>query len=1150
MRISFLLTLSLIACTRDGPPATDVHQSPVHNVCGQVDGAQGIDVSHHQGAVDWRAIAGDSTDFAFIKATEADGFRDRRFAENWAAARANGVVRGAYHFFRPRVDGRAQADWFLQVVGESGGIRPDDLPAVVDVEVNDGVGRDLLLQRLSDWLSRVEAVTGKRPIIYVSSYFWDDNRFGAAFARYPLWTAHYTRNGLDACPLVPDPWDDWRFWQYTSTGRVAGVDGNVDRNVFNGTLAELRAWANAGGACDRCGNGACAEDRSPGYGELFMTPEGPRVYLAQHGWRHHVRDEACFNLIFGPAAWEDIRCVTVDRGAMRDAPEICSDGAWYRLADDPRAYRLENGRSVPLCGAWTGDLFREQANGMRMVDAIVEVPDHVLDAWPVRRFDADWPPRSGPPTCGGAGLACGRIDDPSGMCHRPIDCGGARRAEACGRCGVQNFECTDGRWASVQGCEDPCAAVCDPGSWAQEDAICQRCAADGGGFDAASRVDDGNPCTRDRCDANRGAVHQDVEEGVPCDDGNPQTRDDACREGRCVGRIAECAVGEWAASGGRCRPCGPDGRWGDGLAIDDNNPCTVDRCDPRSGPAYAPRADGEACDDGQPATLDDSCQRGACVGRAAECEAGRFVAAGGLCRGCVAGRLAPGEVIDDRDPCTHDVCDPRDGLARLPADGFACDDGDAETIGDRCDDGRCVPGAICTAGRWALRAGGCARCSADGARWLAPERLDAGQCEQIGCDPIRGVTRDAAPDGQPCDDGRPTTHDDQCLNGQCVGTAQACVPGQFGWRDGLCRRCSDDGRVWEGGAALDDGDPCTADRCDAEGGVVHTPHSGPQCDDNNPDTVGDRCVVGRCEGQAPECEAGTWRGSGGRCQRCVVGGGWTIGELIDDGDPCTRDVCHAEDGPIHPAQSDGAVCGAARVCRDGACVAEACVGAAEQICGDCGRRTRRCVDGGWTGWSACMGEGVCRPGEVEACAGGNRTCGAQCLWQACQPDGCELDACAVRFGPDGRTVEVDSTAFVLHGGTPLTQLLAEDDLCHIGWAIGEIYNHRQRPVRDANGDGWIEIPLPAMEAGLAPYPGCPDCVRAGLPYRFSLRRCHPDLVALPHYLNAGPPGGPLTGEFYWHGVDDQCNVTGSLAVSWVDGRYVASGLDAGPLSCE
>jgi lysozyme len=84
---------------------------------------RGIDVSHHQGAIDWTAVKAARVEFAFIKASEGGDFRDREFARNWEAARKAGVVRGAYHFFTFCTPGLAQADNFVATIGGSPGVQ-------------------------------------------------------------------------------------------------------------------------------------------------------------------------------------------------------------------------------------------------------------------------------------------------------------------------------------------------------------------------------------------------------------------------------------------------------------------------------------------------------------------------------------------------------------------------------------------------------------------------------------------------------------------------------------------------------------------------------------------------------------------------------------------------------------------------------------------------------------------------------------------------------------------------------------------------------------------------------------------------------------------------------------------------------------------
>lgn len=196
----------------------------------------GIDVSHWQGTIDWDAVAADGVVFAFIKATEGGDYTDPRFAANWAAARRAGVVRGAYHFFRPQTDGAAQAAHFLRTVPLAEG----DLPPVLDVEVTDGKSAEAVAAGVRTWVQAVEAATGRRPIVYTRASFWTAQM--GSFGAYPLWVAHYRA----AEPNVPAGWSRWTFWQHTDAGRVAGIAGDVDLNWFNGGRRELEAFVSTG----------------------------------------------------------------------------------------------------------------------------------------------------------------------------------------------------------------------------------------------------------------------------------------------------------------------------------------------------------------------------------------------------------------------------------------------------------------------------------------------------------------------------------------------------------------------------------------------------------------------------------------------------------------------------------------------------------------------------------------------------------------------------------------------------------------------------------------------------------------------------------------------------------------------------------------
>lgn len=199
--------------------------------------ARGIDVSHWQGEVDWGAVRADNVSFAFIKATERDNFVDSRFSANWSGARDAGVLRGAYHFFRPTVNARDQAEHFADTVGD---LEEDDLPPILDLETRDGVSNDRIIEAARAWLRAVENFLSRKPIIYTGPFFWNSHMLTAgeppAWARqHSLWVANYEVSQ----PILPSGFDTWTFWQFTDKGRVDGIDGNVDLNWFNGSHANL-----------------------------------------------------------------------------------------------------------------------------------------------------------------------------------------------------------------------------------------------------------------------------------------------------------------------------------------------------------------------------------------------------------------------------------------------------------------------------------------------------------------------------------------------------------------------------------------------------------------------------------------------------------------------------------------------------------------------------------------------------------------------------------------------------------------------------------------------------------------------------------------------------------------------------------------------
>lgn len=189
----------------------------------------GIDVSHYQATVNWDTVASQDIHFAFIKATEGESMRDSTFCRNWEEMERVGIIRGAYHFFRPTISPIHQAKNFAYFVE----LQYGDLPPVLDVEVLDGVSKEELIEGIRTWIKYVEVNYYIKPIIYTNLNFY--NRYLAGhFNDYPLWIARYNdREPVLACGT------EWKFWQYGNRGRLKGIYGDVDFNVFSGTSLEL-----------------------------------------------------------------------------------------------------------------------------------------------------------------------------------------------------------------------------------------------------------------------------------------------------------------------------------------------------------------------------------------------------------------------------------------------------------------------------------------------------------------------------------------------------------------------------------------------------------------------------------------------------------------------------------------------------------------------------------------------------------------------------------------------------------------------------------------------------------------------------------------------------------------------------------------------
>ena len=196
----------------------------------------GIDISHHQGRIDWEKLRNNGmiekwpVRFVMIKATEGASNIDENFSDNFYNAREYGFIRGAYHFWSNYSTGRAQAEYFLKQVK----LEEGDLPPVLDVEhkPKDQTTRDFQLSVLT-WLRIVEKHYKVKPIIYTYYKFKTTYLNDSVFDGYPYWIAHYYVDKVEYK-------GKWKFWQHTDCGRLPGIKGYVDFNIYNGSYYDLR----------------------------------------------------------------------------------------------------------------------------------------------------------------------------------------------------------------------------------------------------------------------------------------------------------------------------------------------------------------------------------------------------------------------------------------------------------------------------------------------------------------------------------------------------------------------------------------------------------------------------------------------------------------------------------------------------------------------------------------------------------------------------------------------------------------------------------------------------------------------------------------------------------------------------------------------
>ncbi|MSQ84353.1 MAG: hypothetical protein EXR77_15950 [Myxococcales bacterium] len=602
---------------------------------------------------------------------------------------------------------------------------------------------------------------------------------------------------------------------------------------------------------------------------------------------------------------------------------------------------------------------------------------------------------------------------------------------------------------------------------------------------APKSCDDGNPCTTDSCNPVNSLCSSQPLTGTACNDNNGCTGGEACNAGVCQGKTkVDCNDGKVCTSDfcnqndGTCSfPPGPNGlqcedgnqctvgdacKSGGCLAgkvtdCNDNDPCTVNGCDVKTGGCdFLLAPSGTACSDGDSCTVGDACKTGLCV----------------------AGKP---KVCSDGNPCILPNCDPGSGKC-VPKNGsLPCNDGNACSQSDACTKGVCMPGPFlvcndgepCTTDSCNTKSGNCEYVAAnkpcnDFSKCTSADTCASGTCtgKPVGCndnspcttescDPAVGCVYKAANNGANCSDGSACTSGDACNNGACQGQGVSCS----------------------------DGNPCTSDTCDPKTGCKFTTNKGP-CSDGDPCTVGDSCATGVCIGgsaalctDSNDCTDDACNKGTGECtftadnsNPCSDGNACSIGEACaagkcklgagtkdcDDANPCTSQWCDPASGckvaadPAVPC-SDGDACTLKDVCINGVCAAgtyDSCDDNSVCTADTCDKKAGcshnnvsvPCDDG-----NACLGPDSCT----------NGTCAGVAVVTCNDNNVCSDDSCDPKIGcVYTAVVGSGATTDVLTSGSG-TQ--ASDSQGPSGGAFPTFVNFKGS-VPTYIGSGWTSLP--------------------------------------------------------------------------------------------
>lgn len=199
----------------------------------QIYPVKGIDISAHNGVVDFNQIVKSGIQFVYIKATEGATFKDSRFHSNYKKARKSGLKVGAYHFFKFNTDGGLQA---LNIIHSLKG-KHLDLPIAIDIEEytnNKGTPTEVVISQISSLTKTLS--THNLPFLFYTNKNGYYRFIKSQFDKYPLWICSFSNPPINA---------KWTFWQHSHKGMVKGISGDTDLNIFNGTNRDWEEWLNS-----------------------------------------------------------------------------------------------------------------------------------------------------------------------------------------------------------------------------------------------------------------------------------------------------------------------------------------------------------------------------------------------------------------------------------------------------------------------------------------------------------------------------------------------------------------------------------------------------------------------------------------------------------------------------------------------------------------------------------------------------------------------------------------------------------------------------------------------------------------------------------------------------------------------------------------